>query len=158
MSMAMSFYVGEIYSVEGLLVTDDDSLESGLPAANDWDFVSSLHEDFNTSFGVSCSQFSGGQRQRIAIARAITRNSSVLLLNEATRALDTDSERIVQAALMEAAGPEEWIIISVPQRIQHFDRPSVPWSFMTDKISRRDLMMGSLLKEICTRLCARHKV
>lgn len=96
---------------------DDATLERALRAANAWDFVSSLPQGLDTPCGTSGSQLSGGQRQRIAIARALIRDPSVLLLDEATSALDTDSERVVQAALMEAAGSGRRITIAVAHRL-----------------------------------------
>ncbi|KFA79457.1 hypothetical protein S40288_07585 [Stachybotrys chartarum IBT 40288] len=96
---------------------DDQAVERALRAANAWDFVISLPQGLNTPCGTSGSLLSGGQRQRIAIARALIRNPGVLLLDEATSALDTDSERVVQAALLEAARAEKRITIAVAHRL-----------------------------------------
>ncbi|KAF2019493.1 multidrug/pheromone exporter [Aaosphaeria arxii CBS 175.79] len=94
----------------------DTELEVVCRAANIWDFVSSLPEGLDTPCGVRGSQFSGGQRQRIAIARALIRQPNVLLLDEATSALDTESERVMQAALMEAASSNR-ITVAVAHRL-----------------------------------------
>jgi len=101
----------------GLPTAEDAALEGALRAANAWDFVSSLLQGLDTPCGTTGSQLSGRQKQRIAIARALIRNPSVLLLDEATSALDTDSERVVQAALMEASGSGERITIAVAHRL-----------------------------------------
>lgn len=68
-------------------------------AAYAMEFIEKLENGLDTVIGENGASLSGGQRQRLAIARALLRDSPVLILDEATSALDTESERAIQAAL-----------------------------------------------------------
>lgn len=77
----------------------DEEVWQALEAANLVEFVNSLPDGMHTQVGEKAGHLSGGQRQRLAIARALIKNSPILILDEATSALDNESERQVQLSL-----------------------------------------------------------
>ena len=92
-------------------------------AAHAHDFIMSFPNGYDTSVGEHGMQLSGGQRQRVAIARALIRNAPLILLDEATAALDPESELHVQQALAElCAGRTTIAIAHRLATVMHADR------------------------------------
>lgn len=84
-------------------------------AAHAMEFIEKLDDGLDTVIGENGASLSGGQRQRLAIARALLRNSPILVLDEATSALDTESERAIQSAL--AALQKDKTVLVIAHRL-----------------------------------------
>lgn len=84
----------------GVENADPESVIAAAKIANAHEFIIAKEEGYDTNIGDRGVKLSGGQRQRISIARAILKNPPILILDEATASLDTESERLVQDALV----------------------------------------------------------
>lgn len=91
--------------------TDDDIIAAAV-SANAHDFIMALPQGYDTDIGQRGVKLSGGQKQRLTIARAFLKNPPILIFDEATSALDNDSERAVQAALLDLARGRTTIVIA----------------------------------------------
>ena len=83
----------------GRVSASDEEIVAAARAANAHDFITALPDGYGTLVGEKGVNLSGGQRQRIAIARAVLKDPRILILDEATSSLDTESESLVQDAL-----------------------------------------------------------
>ena len=91
-----TIYNNIAFGVEG---ATEEEVIAAAKIANAHDFIMEKEEGYQTNIGDRGSKLSGGQRQRLSIARAILKNPPILILDEATASLDTESERMVQDAL-----------------------------------------------------------
>ncbi|HWV54507.1 ABC transporter ATP-binding protein [Pseudorhodoplanes sp.] len=102
--------------------TEDDIIAAA-KAANAHDFIMSFPHGYDTHTGEQGLQLSGGQRQRIAVARALIRDARLILLDEATAALDSESERLVQDAITHLTQGRTTIVIAHRlHTVAHADR------------------------------------
>jgi len=90
----------------------DETIKHAAKIANATDFIESMDKQFDTEIGEDGTKLSGGQRQRLAIARAIAKDSPILILDEATSALDSATEKQVQAAIDKMQKDRTTIIIA----------------------------------------------
>lgn len=100
-----------------------EEIEQAARQANAHEFIQGFPERYATLVGDRGIKLSGGQRQRVAIARAILKNPAVLILDEATSSLDSESERLIQEALETLmAGRTSFIIAHRLATVRHVDR------------------------------------
>ncbi len=89
-----------------------EQVEAAAHVANAYDFICELADGFDTIIGDRGVKLSGGQRQRISIARAVLKNPPILILDEATSSLDTESEKQVQEALQRLMSNRTALVIA----------------------------------------------
>jgi ATP-binding cassette, subfamily B, bacterial MsbA len=96
----------------GKLTASEAEIVAAAKAAHAHDFIMSFPGGYDTAVGEHGMQLSGGQRQRIAIARALVKNAPIILLDEATAALDSESEHHVQEAIAELCKGRTTLVIA----------------------------------------------
>ena len=100
-----------------------DSIINAANASNSIEFIEKLDQKFDSDIGEDGVTLSGGQRQRLSIARAIAKDSAILILDEATSALDSATEKLVQSAITKMQKGRTTIIIAHRlSTIQNADR------------------------------------
>ena len=108
------------YGREG--ATDAEVIEAA-KQAHCYEFISRYQTGFETTVGERGVKLSGGERQRVAIARAILKNAPILVLDEATSSLDSESERFIQETLEQLM--EGKTVVAIAHRlstVMHMDR------------------------------------
>ncbi len=96
----------------GMNNINEEEVIAAAKVANAHEFISKMEKAYNTNIGDRGVKLSGGQRQRISIARAVLKNPPILILDEATSSLDTESERLVQDALFKLMKNRTSVVIA----------------------------------------------
>ncbi len=131
--------------------TDKQILNSCIKA-NCHKFINDMKDGYDTIVGESGVKLSGGQKQRISIARAILKNSSIILLDEATSALDTESEKIVQEAMNNLS--EDKTTITIAHRLSTIKSSDLIYVVDKGKIVEQGtheelINMNNIYKKLC---------
>ena len=109
----------------GKLDATEDEIVSAAKAANAHDFIMSFPQGYDTPVGEHGTQLSGGQRQRVAVARALIKDAHLVLLDEATASLDSESEKLVQDAIAHLCQGRTTIVIA--HRLHTVCTPTAFW-------------------------------
>jgi subfamily B ATP-binding cassette protein MsbA len=128
--------------------SDDVSLERAVEAAtmaNAHEFIQALPEGYRTVVGERGVSLSGGQRQRIALARALYKQPEILILDEATSSLDSESERTIQNSIMKIR--DRYTIVAIAHRLSTIEASDciyvVEKGRITDSGTHADLLTRS---------------
>jgi subfamily B ATP-binding cassette protein MsbA len=128
----------------GKLDATDAEIIAAAKAAHAHEFIAAYPSGYDTGVGEHGLQLSGGQRQRIAIARALIKNAPIILLDEATAALDSESEHLVQAAITELCRGRTTIVIAHRlSTIMHSDLILVVEAGRITEFGRHDELLRS---------------
>ena len=107
----------------GKVGATEEEIVAAAKAAHAHEFISGFPQGYDTPVGERGTQLSGGERQRVAIARALIKNAPIILLDEATASLDSESERLVQDAIEHLCQGRTTIVIAHRlHTIAHADR------------------------------------
>ncbi|HZP76238.1 MAG TPA: ABC transporter ATP-binding protein [Pseudolabrys sp.] len=120
----------------------EEEIVAAAKAAYAHDFISAFPRGYDTPVGEHGLQLSGGQRQRISIARALIKNAQIILLDEATASLDSESERLVREAIEHlCAGRTTLVIAHRLHTVSHADRIHVIESGRVVESGRHDELL-----------------
>ena len=126
----------------GKLDATEAEIVAAAKAAHAHDFIMGFPDGYDTPVGEHGHQLSGGQRQRVAIARALIKDAPIILLDEATAALDSESERHVQEAIAELCKDRTTLVIAHRlSTIIHADRILVIENGMVVESGRHDELL-----------------
>jgi ATP-binding cassette subfamily B protein/subfamily B ATP-binding cassette protein MsbA len=120
-----------------------EAIREAAEVANAHDFIMEFPDGYDTVIGERGVRLSGGQRQRIAIARAVLADPRILILDEATSSLDTQSERLIQSSLETLLqGRTSFVIAHRLSTIAHADRVVVVEGGRIQEVGTHDQLMS----------------
>ena len=133
-------------------MASDDEIINACIKANCHNFISEMQDGYNTIVGENGVKLSGGQKQRISIARAILKDSSIILLDEATSALDTESEKIVQEAMNNLS--EDKTTVTIAHRLSTIKNSDLIYvidkGMIVEKGTHEELLnLNKIYKKLC---------